>query len=73
MAHGGPKHNAYKTALYEKQWMKTAKNKIKRITKNGGSREIIEKYIANPKWRGSKEPIQKGKISKGKVKTFIRH
>ena len=58
-----PKHNAYKTGMYDKQWAKTAKNKIKRITKTNGSQEIIEKYKANPKWRGTKAPIKKGKAN----------
>lgn len=61
---------ATKSAKYDRQWQRTAENKIKRIKKHNGDSSLISKYENNPKWRGNKKPIMKGKITKGKRKLF---
>jgi len=57
-------------AKYDRQWQRTAKNKIKHIEDHNGDKSIIEKYKINPKWKGSKRPIVKGKIGKSKRKIY---
>lgn len=67
------KHPGRHKAQYDHQWLVTAINKIKSIKKHNGDKKIITKYEDNPKWRGSKRPIVKGKITRRKNETNNRN